>query len=240
LDTNSILMTDPLITTIIPVYNCERYLGAAIESVLRQTWPSTEILVIDDGSTDRSVAVASRFAPRVKYEFISHQGAGAARNRRVALAKGDYLAFLDADDLWAETKLECQMAQFKSHPPADYVLGYVEQFVSPDIPALLAARIHCPAQLMAGIVPGTLLIPTATFRRVGEFSETLRVGEFIEWHSRAVELGLKSAFGPEVVLRRRLHATNSGVTRRDARSDYVRVVKAAIDRRRRNAKGSAS
>ena len=71
-------MNDPLITVIVPVYNGERYLAAAIESILRQTWRAVETIVIDDGSTDQSAAVARSFAPRVKYELVRHGGAGAA------------------------------------------------------------------------------------------------------------------------------------------------------------------
>ena len=178
-------MNDPLITVIVPVYNGERYLAAAIESILRQTWRAVETIVIDDGSTDQSAAVARSFAPRVKYELVRHGGAGAARNRGVERATGDYLAFLDADDLWTHTKLELQMHRFHSNDAPDYVLGHVEQFVSPDLPAPVAERIHCPAESMPGAVPGTLLISASAFSRVGPFSETVRAGEFIEWHSRA-------------------------------------------------------
>jgi len=227
-------MKDNLISVIIPVYNGERYLAAAIESILRQTWCAVETIVIDDGSTDQSAAVARSFAPRVKYELVRHGGAGAARNRGVERATGDYLAFLDADDLWTHTKLELQMHRFHSNDAPDYVLGHVEQFVSPDLPAPVAERIHCPAESMPGAVPGTLLISASAFSRVGPFSETVRAGEFIEWHSRAGESGLKPCMLPEVVLRRRLHATNLGILRRDARSDYVRIVKAIIDRRRQH------
>ena len=225
-------MNRPLISVIIPVYNCERYLGAAIESVLAQNWRPIEIIVVDDGSTDGSAAVARRFASHLTYDFMPHGGQGCARNRGVALARGDYLAFLDADDLWVEGKLKSQMARFELEPPADAIFGYVTQFVSPDIAHDLACRIVCPAEPMPGRIPGTLLIRRAAFQRVGPFSVDLRIGEFIEWHARAVELETPMALIPEVLLQRRIHASNSGVALREARLDYVRVIKAAIDRRR--------
>jgi glycosyltransferase involved in cell wall biosynthesis len=233
-------MSHPLVTVIIPVHNCERYLAEAIDSALAQSWRPIEIIVVDDGSTDRSAAIARRFAPRVKYDFIAQGGAGAARNRGVALAAGDYLAFLDADDLWTKRKLESQMALFNSPNPPDLLLGFVEHFISPDIDSVLANKIRCPTGPMPGKVPGTMLIPTPIFRRVGPFCETLTVGEFVEWYSRAMDLGLKELMVSDVVLRRRLHATNLGIVNRDARSDYARVAKAAIDRRRQRIKETGS
>jgi glycosyltransferase involved in cell wall biosynthesis len=225
-------MSTTLISVIIPVYNCERYLAGAIESVRAQTWRHIETVVVDDGSTDGSAAVAKRFGSFVKYELQPHAGPGAARNRGVELAQGEYLAFLDADDLWVENKLEVQMAAFGSDTPPDAVFGHVEQFLSPDLSQEFAERMYCPAGLVPGRFPGTMLIGSETFRRVGPFSVGLRVAEFIEWYSRATELGLKDVMLPQMVLRRRIHATNSGIVHRDASSDYVRVVKAALDRRR--------
>ena len=225
-------MNNTLISIIIPVYNCERYLAGAIESVLAQTWRRIETIVVDDGSTDGSADVAKRFGSLVRYDLQPHAGPGAARNRGVELAQGDYLAFLDADDLWVETKLELQMAAFEADTLPDAVFGHVEQFISPDLSRELAERIYCPAELVPGRFPGTLLIRNETFRRVGPFSGGLRVAEFIEWYSRATELGLKDVMLPQMVLRRRIHATNSGIVHRDARLDYVRVLKAALDRRR--------
>ena len=234
------MKANPLISVIIPVYNGERYLAEAIESALGQSWRPIEIIVIDDGSTDRSAAIALGFAPRVKYGFVSHGGAGSARNRGVALAAGDYLAFLDADDLWTKLKLESQMAVFNSPNPPDLLLGFVEHFISPDVDSVLANKIRCPTESMPGRVPGTMLTPTPIFRRVGPFCETLTVGEFVEWYSRAMDLRLKELMVSEVVLRRRLHGTNLGIVNRDARSDYARVAKAAIDRRRQRIKETGS
>jgi len=233
-------MDRPLISTIIPVYNGERYLEATIESALAQSWTPIEIIVIDDASNDGSVDIAKSFAASTTYALQSHAGAGAARNHGVKLARGDYLAFLDADDLWLPNKLDLQMSAFASRPGLDAVFGQVEQFVSPDLPHEQAENVHCPAGAAPARLPGTMLVKTQTFKEVGWFSSELRVGEFVEWYARATELGVEDEIIPEVVLRRRIHGTNSGVLRRDARSDYVRVVKAAIDRRRKSAKETAS
>jgi len=234
------MKSNPLISVIIPVYNGECYLAEAIESALAQTWTPIEILIMDDGSTDGTSGVAHRFAASVRYDLQLHAGPGAARNRGVELARGEYLAFLDADDLWLKQKLELQMAAFQGSAPPDAVFGYVEQFVSSDLSPRQAAKMEWQGEAMPARLPGTLLIKREKFATVGRFSTALRVGEFVEWYARATELGFQDTIIPEVVLRRRIHAANSGIVHRDARSDYVRVIKAAMDRRRKSVKEIAS
>jgi glycosyltransferase involved in cell wall biosynthesis len=233
-------MKDNLISVIIPVYNGERYLAAAIESAIAQTWKSIEIIVVDDGSADGSAGVAKRFAPSVRYDLQPHVGPGAARNRGVRLAQGQYLAFLDADDLWVKEKLEIQMSALAVSVPPDAVFGHVEQFLSPDLSAEQAARLEWQPGAMPARLPGTILIRRETFEEVGCFSTALRIGEFVEWYGRATELGVRDVILPTVVLKRRIHANNSGILHRHARSDYVRAIKSTIDRRRRNLKEIAS
>ncbi len=92
----------PLVSVGIPVYNCERFLAEAIESVLAQTYRHVEVIVVDDGSVDHSADIAGNFGPRVRYCYQKNSGIGAARNRGLALASGELLAFLDADDCWVK------------------------------------------------------------------------------------------------------------------------------------------
>lgn len=100
----------PLVSILIPAYNAARWIGEAIESALAQTWPRTEIIVVDDGSTDDTLAVARRYASR-QVAVISqpNAGAAAARNTAYARCQGDYIQWLDADDLLAPDKVERQM-----------------------------------------------------------------------------------------------------------------------------------
>lgn len=100
---------NPLVSIIIPCFNAEKYLREAIESALAQTYQPVEVMVIDDGSTDGSAEVARSFAGRIRLESQSHRGAPAARNRGLGLARGDFIQFLDADDLLDPGKLTHQM-----------------------------------------------------------------------------------------------------------------------------------
>ena len=220
------------VSVVIPVHDGERYLGEAIESVLGQTAPPFETIVVDDGSTDASAAVAERYAPRVRVCSQPNAGIGAARNRGVSLAQGDHVAFLDADDLWEPRKLELQLTAMAAEPGPDIVLGHVRQFVDPSLDAEAAARIACPAGLQPGYLAGAVLARRDAIERVGPFREDLRVGEFVDWMARARDLGLCEAMLPDHVLSRRLHDANQSVTQRARAGDFVRVAKANLDRRR--------
>jgi glycosyltransferase involved in cell wall biosynthesis len=104
-------MKQPLVSILIPAYNSEEWIADCIQSALAQTWPHKEIIVVDDGSTDRTLEIARRFASKeVAVVSIENQGAAAARNRAFQLSKGDYIQWLDADDLLAPNKIESQLA----------------------------------------------------------------------------------------------------------------------------------
>lgn len=211
------------VSTIIPAYNAERYLGEAIESVLGQSQPPGEIVVVDDGSEDGTAEVAARYPVRLISK--PNEGIGATLNRGVEESTGEVLTFLDADDLWTPRKLELQLAVLQGGH--DLVFGHVEQFLSPELTQGSAPEGAAPGHLL-----GSLMVGRQTFLKVGSLATQWRVGEFLDWLARARELGLSSVTLAEVVLRRRIHTTNQGIRHKDARGDYARILKAALDRRR--------
>jgi glycosyltransferase involved in cell wall biosynthesis len=221
-----------LISVIIPVYNGERYLVQTIESVLAQTYRPIELIIVDDGSTDNSAETAKRFAPSVQYFYQPNGGLGAARNCGIGLSKGDCLAFLDADDIWMENKLALQMAVLNNNPGVDFVFGHVQQFISPELDENQKNNIYCPAEKMPGYIAGTMVIKRESLNHVGAFETHWQIAEFIHWYIKAKEQGMRSFMLPEVVLKRRLHTDNMGIRNRDSRNDYVRILKASLDRRR--------
>jgi len=107
-----------MVSVIIPVYNREKTVKEAIKSVLEQTWNDLEVIVVDDGSTDKSADVIKSLKDeRVKYIYQENAGACAARNHGIELAKGEYIAFHDSDDIWHMDKLSKQMQVFKEYDP---------------------------------------------------------------------------------------------------------------------------
>ena len=222
----------PLISVMIGMYNAEPYIAEAIQSVLDQTYAPLELIVVDDGSTDASAEVVRSFGDAVRYERQERGGNGAARNRAVELAEGEYFAFLDADDRFLPEKLELQMNVLADDPSVDVVFGHVREFISPELAAEAAERLRRPATDAPWMAPNLMLIKRASFERVGPFSTELRVGVTVDWYARALEAGLEMRVVPEVVLERRLHADNNGLREQDARSQYLHVLKASLDRRR--------
>ena len=223
----------PLVSVVITVFNGEKYLIEAIESVLGQTYRSFELIVVDDGSTDNSGAIAKSFASQLQYFYQDNGGQGIALNRGIELSRGCFLSFLDADDIWKENKLMHQIEALDNNPDADMVFGQVEQFYSSELDENHRKRIRIPARVMPGFFKGSMLIKQDSFFRVGTFDTRWKLGDFIDWYARAVDEGLKSIMLSEVVMLRRIHADNTGIRERKLRPEFVKILKASLDRRRR-------
>jgi glycosyltransferase involved in cell wall biosynthesis len=220
-------------SVIIPVRDGAPYIASAIESVLGQTEPPAELLVIDDGSSDGTAGIVSQFSGRGAHLIQQPpEGTAAARNRGVKLARHELLAFLDADDLWTSTKLEQQCAELRSDTALDMVFGHVRQFISSDIEPATRATLRCPKESAPGRFAGTMLIRRESFERVGLFETEWGIGEFLAWYARAQLLGLREKTLSAVLLERRLHSANQGILKRSERGEYVRVLKKVLDRRR--------
>ena len=223
----------PLVSIILPVYNTEKYVAASVQSILDQTYKNLEILCINDGSTDGSLGILKNFGEKIiLIDCAQNAGIAAARNAGLKIAKGDFIALMDADDLWEPEKIETQLKQFQENPSLDISFSYMKCFISPDLPDDVKAIRHCPAEPMPGQVSATALIKTDSFWKVGLFDPKWRVGEFIDWMAKANELGLVHATLSDAFLLRRIHETNTGITERPARTDYLKIVKAALDRKR--------
>lgn len=225
-----------LISVIIPVYNCEQYLAQAIESILAQTYKPIEIIVIDDGSTDKSGKIAQSFAPAVIYCHLEHGGVAKALNHGINLAQGEYIAFLDADDLWVADKLTLQMRAFQDNSQLEAVFGQIRQFKSPELDEDSQNKLKIPVEVSPGYQKDTLLIKCQALYRVGLFNPQIQMGDFIDWYLRACEQNLMSLMLDDILAMRRLHKSNMGIREKGSRIEYVRVLKAALDRRRQSGK----
>ena len=173
----------PKVSVIIPTYNRAHILGEAIDSVLSQKYNDLELIVVDDGSTDGTKKVVSSYVPRLTYIYQEHQGVSAARNRGVEHAQGNYLAFLDSDDLWLQNKLYLQMKLMESNPEA--LICYTEEIwirrgvrVNPMKKHRKYSGMifkHCLPLCI--ISPSSALINRILLEEVGGFDEGLEVCE---------------------------------------------------------------
>jgi len=214
------MTTKAPVTAIIPAYNAERFVSEALASVLGQSTPPAHVVVVDDGSTDGTAEVVRGF-PGVTLIRQENAGIGAARNAGMAVAESEYMAFLDADDLWPLRSLQARLERADG-TGADAVFGATVQFSE-------GSQDGAPE---LGFLAGAGLYRRSLCERVGSFKTDVRVGEFIDWWARAQELGARVETVPDVVLRRRIHSTNTGIVARDSRVDYTRVLRAALERRR--------
>jgi glycosyltransferase involved in cell wall biosynthesis len=220
----------PLASVVIPVFNGERFLAAAIESVLDQTYRPLEVIVVDDGSTDASAAVASSF-PCVRVVAQCNAGPASARNRGVATANGQFLAFLDADDVAPADKLEVQVGYLRDHPEVGCVLGRQELLLDPGVDTPLWAGI--PSELARrrpdiakhGLVPYmSMVVRASLFEKVGVFDTNYVHGEDADWLLRARRHAAVATLD-SVVLRRRIHAGNLSNDLRALRHGSLRALK---------------
>ena len=228
----------PDVDVVIPCFNTERYIAAALESALGQVPAPSRIIVIDDGSTDRSAEVVLGHASPVEYHRQPNSGISAARNAGVALARARYLAFLDADDLWTPDSLAVRLEHLQARPDIDGVFGALSQFVSPELADTLAGRRRIAQVPSVARFAGTFLVRRTSFERVGPFDESLRIGEMIEWLARADGAGLRLDTIDAEVLMRRVHDANTVLRQGSSPADYLRAVKGALDRKRGAGEGT--
>jgi len=213
------------ISVIIPTYNRATLIGETLESVIRQTRPVDDILVVDDGSTDNTEQVIRAYGPYItEYVKQSNAGPAAARNRGIKEAKGEFIAFLDSDDIWEQNKTELQMEWFAKNESLDLVFCNIRNFDetdenevleigNPRIKSYLIANssnlkgiLNC---LIGQNVIGTpsVIVRRSCFDRVGPFDESLRIAEDFDWWLRAARI-CRFGFVNAVLVKRRRHPGN--------------------------------
>jgi glycosyltransferase involved in cell wall biosynthesis len=193
-----------MISVVIPCYNAERWLGATLRSVLAQDWPRLEIIVVDDGSSDRSAELVRTQFPSVTLVQQKNSGVAAARNNGIANAKGDWIAFVDADDIWLPGKLHAQWQALTLQPGGRmaYTAWHVWPCTNPEPESTLLKDLgqrSTDASLWDGpsgwIYPdlledccvwtSTVLMHRSLFDEIGIFDEKLRIGEDYDLWLRA-------------------------------------------------------
>ncbi len=201
-------MSEPLVSVLIPCYNAAPWLAATLESALGQTWRRREIIVVDDGSRDASLAIARGFADRgVVVHAQPNRGAAAARNTALGLARGDLIQFLDADDLLAPDKLAHQVAALATADPATLAAGSWGRFQGD--PASAVFNAEAVYQARTGIEflqlhyetgsmmqPGAWLASRPLLDRAGPWDESLSLNDDGEYFSRVMLAARRLLFVP--------------------------------------------
>lgn len=220
-------MHDSDISVIIPLFNCARFITEAVNSVLGQTVKPREIIVVDDGSTDESIATVPRH-PLVRVEARPHAGIAPTLNHGVSCAKGSILAFLDSDDLWLPTKLERQLARLNSTAEDELIFCHAQIFREGDAAGEMG-------ETVTAISKSALLLRRRVFERIGPFPEEPGAHDFIAWYARACELRIASHVIPDLLHRRRIHGQNDGILNHARqRANYFASLKKVLERRRQS------
>lgn len=229
---------DPLVSVIIPVFNGERFLRDAVESVLAQQYSPVEIIIVDDGSTDGTATVARSFPETVHYMYQTNQGPAAARNRGIEQAQGSLIAFADADDLWPAAKFELQLPYLIQDPSIDIVLGRIQQvLLSETVDGQTQSQEFAEAGFSVNL--GSAVVRKSVFERLGLFDETMRYSEDVDWFMRAREGGATIMTIDAVTLFYRQHEQNMTRGKSTAELNVLKALKRSLDRRRERT-GTAS
>jgi glycosyltransferase involved in cell wall biosynthesis len=227
------MQAQPLISVILPVYNGEKYLAEAVESICQQGYTPLELIIVDDGSTDRTAEIAHSFNLDVRYVCQPNAGPAAARNTGLGLARGEVIAFQDADDLWPPDKLALQVPRLMDDPALEIISGRVQriklegmaegkevftEFLAPEISYNL----------------GSALYRKSAFDKVGLFDVTMPPSEDVDWWMRARECGLQILILRQITLLYRLHGKNITHGRGMREKHFLAALKKSADRRRQN------
>ena len=215
---------------VIPVYNGQRFLGEALDSALAQSHPPYEIIVIDDGSTDATPAVAARYGDRITYHRQKNAGPAAARNCGFRVANGELVAILDADDLWHPEKLARQAARFAARPELAISLTHMRNFW---VPELAHEERQLREFLASPLSIQSLVVRRELFASVGLFDTDARHKDVVSWLIRACRQGAIMEVLPDVLVYRRIHQLN--LSRRRSGEDtgeLLALAKLLVDRRR--------
>lgn len=223
-------MTSPVVSVIVPVLNGARFLGECIASLLAQDWPALDIVVVDDGSTDDSAAIAEG-VPGVRVLRRAHEGLGATRNAGIDAAAGDLVGFCDSDDLWKPNKASVQVAYLEAHPEVDLALCRMETRCEAGIePPAWMHRDQVYGDLDGVSATSALFRPTV-FDAV-RYRTDMSNGTDYNLLVRARAAGFVSVVIDEVLLVRRIHDDN--MTRRlgPARAEMFETVREHLRSRR--------
>ena len=226
------LQNNPLVSVILPLYNGERFVRKAVNSVLRQTYPHFELLIIDDGSDDKSQQQLPE-DHRIRLFTRSNHGVAATRNFGIKLAKGELIAFIDQDDQWHPEKLAFQVKHMLQNPDTGYLLTMMQNVLTgnTECPYWLKPELLEGAQL--GLLPSSLMVKKEVFDRIGTFDEQLVNSSDSDWIFRADRNGIKRSVVDKVLLTRNIHDQNRSSDHEINKKEMFIILRRQIAARKR-------
>ena len=206
-----------LVSIIMPAYNSEKYISSAIESVLNQTYTNFELIVVNDGSTDNTIDILKKYSDRIICISQRNKGAAFARNNGILAARGEYISFLDSDDIWPNDTLKLQYEYLRTHPDVGLVYGEMELFDQTGTLdknwAITRGRGRPEGYIFQNLILdclfglSTVMVRRNVLNNVGLFEESLPLGEDYELWLR---IAAKHKVGhiPDILMRYRQHPSS--------------------------------
>lgn len=217
------------VSVIIPVYNGEAFLAGAIESIQQQNYQPLEIIIVDDGSTDATAAIAQGLKDAsIRYFYQSNQGPSAARNKGLQMARGDVIGFLDADDLWTEGSLKYQLQCLEKDVSIEVVNGLTQFKWTQDV-------LHNDRRVNEPVVAfniSSAVFRKSVFDKMGVFDESMRFSEDVNFFLRLWEKGIKTVILEKTTLVYRKHPQGVSYAKDIHDSNFMKEIKRSLDRRR--------
>ena len=223
-------LQNPLVSVVLAVKNGERFLAAAIDSVLAQDYRPFEIVLVDGQSTDRTREIAHSFS-EVRYVRQIGSGIADGRNLGIACSQGDLIAFHSDDDLWTPDKLSVQARYMCAHPEVLYTIAHARFFLEPGCSLPPSFRQELLQGEHVAPMPETLVVRRSAFDRVGFFDCGMLDCDDVDWFARARENEIPMAVMPQVLLYKRVHDSNVSL-RKDNPPNLFLALRQSIHRKR--------
>ncbi|NQT91917.1 MAG: glycosyltransferase [Lentisphaerae bacterium] len=225
----------PMVSVVMPVFNGERFVREAIQNIVDQEYPATEIIVVNDGSTDRTESIVRELPYDIRYFKQKRDGPASARNRGIRDTTGDLVAFLDVDDLWPEHNLKMLVEEMLRRPDVDVVRGHAQvmEYDHEDGTSVFTGN---PEEAYPDYI-GAGLYRKRVFTKIGLFDPSLRFAEDTDWYNRAREHDVPMERLHAVTLWVRRHGRNMTHGKGPLELNMLRAFKKTLDRKRARAAG---
>lgn len=224
-------MKKGLVSVVIPAFNGDAYIAEAIESVIAQSYPHWEIIVVDNGSMDKTYDVVSQYK-NVKYVFVVAPSVALARNIGASQSESEFIAFLDQDDTWEKNKLKKQVGFLTEHAEDQAVIGLQQIYIERgfDRPNWLKADFLLKPQ--AGYLPSALMVRRCFFEANNGFDEQYPEASDVEWFFRMNAKNISVSLINEVLLYRRIHNENASNNYQKMYRETLKAIQLSLEIKR--------